>query len=462
VSTEVAGLRNGKPPRSAAALPLGILFAVLGIAGAVVIWLSLTPEIANDDGAGRGPKAVVELALDPAAKGPTGDRKPAGTGAKDGAAAQPDAGPRASVALMPPPRPAPTKPAPAEPAPAEPAPAEPTPAQPARVPPKPEDAKRPQATPPPVQTQTSPQPEPRPDVAGDAKSQAKTTPVRNIVQEILPGQLKLPVIRARQPLAAAPAPGLVQTSGLGPLPMIGTDGRQPWRIYARPFDKSNKKPRIAMVVTGLGLSSAATNIAIQSLPGSITLAFAPYADRLGEWIRLARAAGHEVLLNVPMEPVNYPEYDPGPQALLISLSSEQNVERLLWTLSRATGYIGVVDFMGSRFTASRRQLRPILNMLKKRGLMFLDSNTAARSQAPALALDIGTPFAANTGFIDESASRGAIDRKLKALELVAKKRKLAIGMGSPYPVTLERINNWVKGLAERGFVLAPVSSMVRP
>ncbi|MEE2970642.1 MAG: divergent polysaccharide deacetylase family protein [Pseudomonadota bacterium] len=215
------------------------------------------------------------------------------------------------------------------------------------------------------------------------------------------------------------------------------------------------------MITGLGLSSAATNIAIQSLPGTITLAFAPYADRLDEWIRLARTAGHEVMLNVPMEPVNYPEYDPGPQALLTSLSPQENVERLLWTLSRATGYVGVVDFMGSRFTTSRKHLRPILKMLKKRGLMFLDSKSASRSLAPVLAGDIGIPFAANTRFIDERASRFAIDKQLELLEAVAKNQKTAIGIGSPYPVTLERISNWLQGLKDRGIILAPVSAMVK-
>ena len=162
-----------------------------------------------------------------------------------------------------------------------------------------------------------------------------------------------------------------------------------------------------------------------------------------------------------MEPVNYPEYDPGPQTLLTSLSPQENVARLLWALSRATGYVGVADFMGSRFTTSRKHLRPILKMLKKRGLMFLDSKTAARSLAPVLADGIGIPFAVNTQFIDEKASRFAIDRQLKVLEETAKKRNTAIGMGSPFPVTLERIANWLKELESRGFVVAPISSMVR-
>ena len=405
---------------------------MLGIAAAVVIWLSLTAEPVENDAVDQGPKAVGELIADNKAK--TVEKHGPIAGAH-GSPDKPNQKQIAGAALTPPPSVAPD-------------PAPPHKDTHAASNPSANDHVNPQtasATPP----AQSPKP-PRVVVA----------PIQEIIREKVPGQLQLPTIRSRQPLSAAPAAGLIQTSGLGPLPMTGVDGRQPWRIYARPFDRSNKKPRIAIVISGLGLSSAATNIAIQSLPGAITLAFAPYARRLDEWIRLARSAGHEVMLNIPMEPVNYPEYDPGPQTLLTSLAPEENVERLLWTLSRATGYVGVAEFMGSRFTTSRRHLRPILKMLKKRGLMFLDSKSASRSLAPVLADDIGIPFAANDRFIDEMASRHAIDRQLKALESNAKKKNRAIGIGSPYPVTLERISNWVKGLNERGFVLAPVSAMV--
>jgi len=426
----VTRLRNGKSPRSAAILPLGILFAMLGIAAAVVIWLSLTTEHVEIDKAGQGPRAVVELL--PTAK--TKDAKGhAAITIKDGSHKPPARNEHASGALTPPP-PNPTSARASNPS--------GTHSQAA-------DHARPPAA---ATTQPTSSPE---------QNRIVVAQIQNIAKEKVPGQLQLPILRTRRPLSSAPDPGMIQNSGLGPLPMISTDGRQPWRTYSRPFDKSRKSPRIALVITGLGLSSAATNIAIQSLPGTITLAFAPYADRLDEWIRLARTAGHEVMLNVPMEPVNYPEYDPGPQALLTSLSPQENVERLLWTLSRATGYVGVVDFMGSRFTTSRKHLRPILKLLKKRGLMFLDSKSASRSLAPVLAGDIGIPFAANTRFIDERASRFAIDKQLELLEAVAKNQKTAIGIGSPYPVTLERISNWLQGLKDRGIILAPVSAMVK-
>ena len=133
-------------------------------------------------------------------------------------------------------------------------------------------------------------------------------------------------------LAPAPDPALVEQSAFGPLPRIGADGREPWQVYARPFDTSDQRPRVAIVISGLGRSAAATEAAIQGLPGAVTLAFLPYGQNLQHLINLARAAGHEILLNLPMEPIDYPINDPGPNTLLTALSIEQNQNRLNWVL----------------------------------------------------------------------------------------------------------------------------------
>ena len=243
------------------------------------------------------------------------------------------------------------------------------------------------------------------------------------------------------------------------MPRIGVDKRQPLDVFAKPFNKADKRPRIGIVVTGLGLSDAATESAIQGLSGSITLAFAPYSSKLNEWIRLARAGGHEVLINVPMEPVNYPEYDPGPYTLLTSLDANENLDRLSWALSRATGYVGVVDFLGSRFTSSEKHMGPVLSALKKRGLLYLDSGSATRSIVPAVARELIMTYAVSTLTLDARPSRKNIDRKFGELERHARTHKKAIGIASPYPVTLERIANWTRQLRARGFALAPVTAL---
>ncbi len=262
-------------------------------------------------------------------------------------------------------------------------------------------------------------------------------------------------------LPPAPDPGLIERTPQGPLPRIGDDGRQPWRVYAKPFNAADARPRIAVVLSALGLSSAATEAAIQGLPGGVTLAFQPYADDLQNWIQLSRAAGHEVLLHLPMEPVDYPANDPGPQALFTALTPQQNLARLEWTLSRVSGYVGVTNHMGSRFTTSRSAMKPVIETLKERGLLYVDTRASARSVGAALATEIGVPRALNDRFIDTgSVNRETIDNHLAEAERIARETGLSVVVGQPYPVTLERLGVWLAGLEDRGIALAPISAVV--
>ena len=278
------------------------------------------------------------------------------------------------------------------------------------------------------------------------------------LQPVIP---KLPRPPPSAPLAHAPDPALIETTKLGPLPIVGRDGREPWRVYGRPFNRVDKRPKIAVVMYGLGSSAAATRTAIQGLPGAVTLAFSPYADGLGNWIADARGAGHEALLMVPMEPRNFPQNDPGPQALLTSLTGKQNTTRLEWILGRAVGYVGVTDFMGSRFTNSPPHMKSFFRSLKLRGLMYLESNAQSRLTSGEIASANRVPFVANALYIDNQASRPAIDAQLEEAErLAAKLGEVAI-MGFLYPVTLERVARWAKTIEKRGIVLAPVSALAK-
>jgi polysaccharide deacetylase 2 family uncharacterized protein YibQ len=233
-----------------------------------------------------------------------------------------------------------------------------------------------------------------------------------------------------------------------------------WVRFARPFDPEDKRPRIALVIVDLGKSQAATNAAIQNLGGGITLAFTPYADGLAQWMALARAAGHEVLLSLPMEPTDFPNTDPGPQTLLTTLTSRQNMERLNWTLERAQGYVGVVNAQGSRFTASTDAMRPVIDRLFARGLLFVDARATQASVATRGADDVGVPRAYADRLVDQEASRPAIDRALADLERLARQNGAAMGIAQTYPVTFERLINWLPQLDARGIALAPVSAIV--
>jgi len=263
-----------------------------------------------------------------------------------------------------------------------------------------------------------------------------------------------------QPLLPAPDPALVETGPNGQLPIVGRDGRMPWRAYARPFDRSDTRPRVAVIIAGLGPAGAATQSAIDSLPGAVTLAFDPYARRLGEWVDAARGAGHEVILSVPMEPTDFPRQDPGPYTLLTSLAGKENVERLDWVLSRATGYVGIANMMGSRFTTSQSSLVPVFDELKKRGLLFVDTRASEQSVAGSLANSLGVPRVVGDVTLDAEAAREAIDQRLSQLEDKARRSGAALATGFAYPVTLERVALWAKTLGDKGIALAPASALV--
>jgi polysaccharide deacetylase 2 family uncharacterized protein YibQ len=437
----VARLTTGRSA-GGARLPLVLLLVALGSIAGASIWLTLATD--HEPGAAAVPRVEVRLTA------ATSSGAPASAATK----------PSLPVANQPVPEPSPpmrTAPARAAPEPAAPKPTAPEPPAAAPHPPaKPVTAAKPV-------TVAEPPPRPKP---ARPKETTRAPPIRSargvprIIVQPLPSGMTLPRVATGPPLSIAPDPALVQRGEFGLLPIIGADDREPWRVYARPFDATDKRPRIAIVVTGLGHSSAETEAAIQGLPGAVTLAFSPYSRRLGESIRLARAAGHEVLLNVPMEPVNYPDYDPGPHTLLTSLDQAANNRRLMWALGRVTGYVGVVDHWGSRFTASRRHMRPVLAALNARGLLFLDSRGSTRSATARIAASIGLPWADNAHFIDQQASREKIDARLRELEAIARRKGRAVGMGSPYPVTLERIAAWTRGADRRGFVLVPISAAV--
>lgn len=295
-------------------------------------------------------------------------------------------------------------------------------------------------------------PPPKPE----AKATAAAAPVPTDAAPLpLPG-----VPAAAVTLVPAPVPGLVEDSRSGPLPRIAQDGRKPWQVYARPFPATDKRPRVAIVMSDLGLSGVTTGNALAKLPPGITLAFLPYAERLDDWVERARTKGHEVMLSVPMEPLNYPRDDPGPNALLTMLGPDRNVERLEWSLGKAVGYVGITSTSGSKFTANPAAMQPVVDALKARGLLLVDARVNPKSVAGPLATLAGVPRALGDRIIDRDLSRGAIDDQLRELEELARTNGAAVGFASPYPTTIERLNLWMTALADRGIALAPVSAVV--
>jgi polysaccharide deacetylase 2 family uncharacterized protein YibQ len=276
--------------------------------------------------------------------------------------------------------------------------------------------------------------------------------------------------------SAAPAPALSSPSGINPKLLeksrygmipIAADGLKPYQAYAAGTDLQRAQaatmPSIAIVITGLGVGAAKTNDAITKLPAAVTLAFTPYGSEPGTLVERARAQKHEVLLQVPMEPFNYPDNDPGPQTLLTSQTPEQNIDRLAWHMSRFQGYVGLANFMGSRFVVTDSAMQPIIKEAAKRGLAWLDDGTAPRSVAGPLADAQTVPFAKADAIIDTVPTAAEIDKALSALEGIAREHGKAVGVASALPVSISHIAAWAKGLESRGLLLVPLTTvMMKP
>ena len=268
---------------------------------------------------------------------------------------------------------------------------------------------------------------------------------------------------------AAPAPDagpldqkFLEMSAHGAIPKITADGIRPADAFAQPAKALPGKPdapRIAIIVSGLGVSDSATADAIAKLPGAVTLGFMPYGSDVAALAGRARARGHEVLLQVPMEPFDYPDNDPGPQTLLTSLTPQQNIDRLYWLMSRFQGYVGLAGAMGGRFTASEPSFAPVLREAAKRGLIFVDDGANPRSLAGRIAGANNLPFAKADVTIDAVPTASEIDHALGRLEMAARERSIVVGISSGLPVSIDHIAKWAKTLADHGIQLVPITAV---
>lgn len=259
-------------------------------------------------------------------------------------------------------------------------------------------------------------------------------------------------------LAYLPDRALIEESEMGPLPVRGADGTRPFDVYAGPWSGA-RGARIAVVIGGIGLSQTGTLNAIEKLPSGVTLAFAPQGNSLDRWMREARRAGHELLVQVPLEPYDYPHVNPGRNTLTVEASTRENLRDLRWALSRITNYTGIVNYMGARFIADRGPMEGVMHELNRRGLMFLDDGSAARSVAGTLASKEGVPFAAGDVLIDQSRERGTILKKLDELERIARAKGSAVGMGSAFDVTVDAVSAWANEAKKRGIEIVPISAL---
>ena len=268
-------------------------------------------------------------------------------------------------------------------------------------------------------------------------------------------------ISSNRPLKKAPIDLVTEDTPEGPLPRISSSGRKPFDAYSQVTPMAvtmSERPKITILLGGMGLNARLTDKAIKDLPGDVSFGFAPYGSNLQEQVNRARARGHEILLQVPMEPVGYPGNNPGPNTLLTEASAEENLASLHWHMSRFAGYSGITNYMGARLLVTEQAMQPVMQDIKKRGLVYLEDATVNLTLSPKVVKELRLPMQRATLLIDADPTAPAIADALQKLEDEAVANGFAIGTGSGLEVTIDTVAEWAKGLQEKGILLVPVSA----
>ena len=264
--------------------------------------------------------------------------------------------------------------------------------------------------------------------------------------------------RSAVALSAAPVPAVSEPAPGGHLPKIADDGRTPAGVYARPFANPEGRPTVSIVLGGLGINRTHTRSAIEELPPEVTLSFAPSTHDLQGWIDRARAAGHEVLLEVPMETYEIAAQRPDPNTLMIAMDDTALESRLNGVLASATGYFGITNYQGGRFARDERASSTVARLLSARGLAFVEDGGLSQSAIAAAAGATRLRYRGADTQIDTRPDGSEIQKKLLELETLAIENGAAVGSGFAYPVTIDILKAWTEELSGKGVVLAPASA----
>jgi polysaccharide deacetylase 2 family uncharacterized protein YibQ len=216
------------------------------------------------------------------------------------------------------------------------------------------------------------------------------------------------------------------------------------------------EPWIGVVVVGLGLAGGPTRAAID-LPPAIGLAFSPYAADAPEWQRQARAAGHEVLIELPLEPLDPALTDAGARALAVADGPSAHAEGLAWVLAQGQEPVGLVAEAG-RFALRPEAFLPVAQAIGAHGLGLVE--IGARHLEP-VALAAGAHFAGAERRLDTELTAEAIDTALAALEAEARGVGHALAFARPHHLVLTRLAAWAERIGDARPSLAPPSQALR-
>ena len=293
----------------------------------------------------------------------------------------------------------------------------------------------------------------------DPLDEPPTQPLRPY-EEALPVGIYEPPSEAKPPPVAEAEPATRPEIAERPSAKVEAAVDLPsWRRFAMAVPEARGRPRIAIVIDDMGIDKKRSARVI-ALPAPLTLSFLTYATGLKRQTAAARAAGHELLLHIPMEPRGR-NVDPGPNVLLGKLPAKELRRRLTWGLNRFGSYVGVNNHMGSKFTADRAAMTVVIEEVKRRGLLFLDSRTAGGTVGSTLARQNGVPFADRNVFLDNQNDPAAVRQRLSEVEALARRTGVAIAIGHPRDATLKALGRWIGEARKRGFQLVPLSAVVK-
>lgn len=269
------------------------------------------------------------------------------------------------------------------------------------------------------------------------------------------------VIGQKKGYSHIPEKDLSEKGATGILPKLGNDGRRAMDVYAREPDTTGNfgVARVVIIVAGVGISQTSSQQAVRDLHPATTLAFAPYGNSLNRWMQTARKKGHEIILQLPMEP--FGQANPGPHTLKSNAAAQENIANLHWSMSRITNYVGVMNYLGAKISADANALKPIFDDLAERGLFYLDDGTAGKSKTELAAALSVLPYAKAHIQIDETRTRREITKKLQALTVEAKRNGIAIGVANAFPETIALLAEYGKKAAESGIEITPLSAVVK-
>lgn len=303
--------------------------------------------------------------------------------------------------------------------------------------------------------QTSPAETPPSEPSAPPPENGEASPAESAAPALPPDAVLPPATPTAEPNTA-----LMEEGTSGKLPVIGKDGDKPWRYYSKPFERTRNQPMVAIVVSGLGTGRTVTQDALQ-LPENFSISFSPYARDIAGWAPAIRATGHELLVDLPLQPTNYPASDPGPQGLLLEKGPEVAEHRLQWAMSRFPAFIGMLTPQNESFTANDEGMKALLQSFANRGLLLVMGKEPYRKETRDIIDATHTATLIADLLIDEELSPVVIQQRLTQLEEQAKRNGYAIGVAQAYPLTLEQLRAWAATLEEKGVVLVPISAIAK-